>query len=144
MTKSIDKRIRAQTNAKRGNSTETLAELWIRQKGYACIERIERSWIPQWRNGKIIGAIPNKKVSGDIVAINPHNGRHVHVEVKSRDRDTLRWSDFQEHQIDAMNRKAEAGAECMILWVKGAEVRFYDWPVEGFEKGKSLAWEATE
>ena len=138
----VESRIRNQGNAKRGNATETIAEIWLKQNGFACIERIERSWIPKWKGGKIVGSIPNKKVSGDITAIDPHTGRHVHVEVKSRKADVLRWSDFEGHQIEALNRKVEAKALCLVMWVKSpAEIQVYEWPVDGFGPGRSLNWE---
>jgi len=140
-TMKTDNRIRGQENTKRGQATEQLAELWLQQAGYVCIERIETPWRIHRRNGKVVSATPKKQVSGDFTAIDSSNGRYVHVEVKSRDRNTLRWSDFEGHQIDALNRKAEAGAVCLILWVKGKQVKKYAWPIEGFSPGKSLKWE---
>jgi Holliday junction resolvase-like predicted endonuclease len=134
-------RIQGKRNTKRGQAAEEIAELWLRQHGYACIEKIETPWRIVRRGGKIVGATPKKQVSGDFTAIDPHTGRCLHVEVKSRERNTLRWSDFEAHQIEALDRKAEAGAECLVLWVKGAEVQFFDWPIPGFCKGQSLKWE---
>jgi len=63
------------------------------------------------------------------------------VEVKSRDRDTLRWSDFKAHQIEALDKKTKAGARCMVLWVKNMEIKAFKWPIEGFKPGASLRWE---
>jgi len=136
----IENRIRGQKNTKRGQATEQIAELWLRQAGYVCIERIETPWRIHRSGGKIISATPKKQVSGDFTAIDPRNGQHVHVEVKSRDRDTLRWSDFKAHQIEALNRKADAGAKCMVLWVKDGDVMVYNWPIEGFGPRRSLSW----
>ena len=138
----IEIRIRGQKNTKRGQATEQLAELWLRQAGYVCIERIETPWRIHRRGGKIVGATPKKQVSGDFTAIDPYSGRHVHVEVKSRERNTLRWSDFEDHQVEALDRKADAGAICFVLWVKPpTEIQIYNWPVEGFGPGKALKWE---
>ena len=138
----IEARLRGKFNSKRGMVTEVIAERWLLQNGFECVERIETPWRIHRRGGKIVGATPKKQVSGDFTAIDPRSGKHVHVEVKSRNRDTLWWSDFEEHQISALNRKAEAGAICMILWVKSpTEIRIYSWPVEGFGPGKSLKWE---
>lgn len=138
----IEARLRGKFNAKRGMATEQIAEIWLLQNGYACVEPIETPWRIHRRGGRIVGATPKKYVSGDFTAIDPYTGRHVHVEVKSRKTGVLKWSDFKEHQILALNRKAEAGAECLVIWVKSpAEIRVYEWPIEGFGPGTSLKWE---
>lgn len=139
----IQAQIRGRQSAKRGMATEHIAELWLMQQGYACVERIETPWRIHRSGGKIVRATPKARVSGDFTAIEPYTGRHVHVEVKSRKADVLKWSDFEEHQISALNRKAEAGASCLVIWVKSlSEIRVYEWPIPGFGPGKSLKWEA--
>lgn len=140
----ITNRIRGRRNTKRGSAIEQIAELWLKQKGYACVERIETPWRIHRERGKVVSATPKKKVSGDFTAIDPNTGRHVHVEVKSRDRDTLRWSDFEQHQIDAMDEKTLAGAQCLVMWIKSPDaMRIFEWPICGFGPRKSIPWDCV-
>jgi hypothetical protein len=47
-------RIQGKRNTKRGQAAEEIAELWLRQHGYACIEKIETPWRIVRRGGKIV------------------------------------------------------------------------------------------
>lgn len=138
----VENRIKGSKNTRRGEQTEKAAALWLKRAGFLEVEKIETPWRVIRRGGRIVGATPKKQVSGDFTAIHPESGQYVHVEVKSRDRDRLHWSDFEKHQIDALDRKAKAGALGVILWVRSpVEIKWWVWPVEGFGPGKSLKWE---
>lgn len=137
----IKNQIMGKRNVRQGMATEEIACMWLRRYGFLCIEPIETPWRIIRHGGRVVGATPEKKVSGDFTAIEPSTGRHVHVEVKSRDRDTLRFSDIEAHQRQAMDEKVAAKALCLVLWVKSpAEVACYKWPIQGFGPGKSLKW----
>jgi RecB family endonuclease NucS len=115
----------------------------LRARGIvAHAERIETGWRVLRAGKRIVGARPVGKVLADIVGVR-QDGRAVLVEVKARAGATLPWSTLQDHQHANLARWASAGALCMVAWVNGADVRLWEYPVDGWEAGGSLRWERS-
>ena len=138
---------RGKRNARAGNRSEEHVCALLRRMGYVLVEPVHRAWIIQRKDGKIVGAIPAKKVSGDISAMTK-DGRKVLAEVKSRETRTrkgdlvLRYSALEQHQIAALDCVARHGGVALLVWYKSPhEILVMDWPVQGFGPRKSLAWD---
>lgn len=123
-----------------GETGENMVHRTLIDCGFRLVEKVNTPWKVIWANKRVVSAFPVKKVSGDFRAVGP-GGRSVLVEVKYREEGNLRFSDFQPHQHAALNEHADATAITMVAWVRGAEIKFYDWPIPGFGPGKSLKWE---
>jgi len=135
--KSIHQRHRVKT----GKRSEKLAERYLKSLGLLHVEPIETGWVILRSGNRIKSAFPKKKVSGDFIAMEPETARLVHIEVKHRQADRLPWSVFEDHQIEKMNAKTEDGALCLVLWVRGMEIKSLRWPIPGFGPRKSIKWE---
>jgi hypothetical protein len=81
-----------------------------------------------------------EKVSGDWRGILP-GGMSVLVEVKTVER--LMYSEFADHQVDALNKHHAAGGLSLIGWVCGSENFVLRWPVPSFVPRTSLAIETA-
>lgn len=139
MINQLTARQRGARNRAVGQAAEWAVRHALAKAGYRCIERIETGWRVQRcpRTHRIVGASPLAKVSGDFRAIEP-GGRSVLVEVKRRERIT--WSDLDDHQVQALNNHAEAGALALLAWVRpDGQVSLHHWPVPGFGPGKALS-----
>ena len=144
----VRRRIRNKISQREGNEAQDLVERFMIENGYKCVERIETGYGLKIQNGKIVGAFPKKAVSGDIKAIGP-KGRAVLVEVKHRPpkdngKLNLKWGDFEEHQITALEDVTNAGGWAFIAWVTSLyppRLFWLMWPIEGFKKGKWLSEE---
>jgi penicillin-binding protein-related factor A (putative recombinase) len=130
-------------NKKVGEFSELLVEAALKKLGYVLVEKVNTPWVPIRRGGKIVGAFVTKKVSGDFRAVHAGDGKSVLVEVKSKDADTLPWSAFLPHQIDALNAHKAAGGLTFVAWVRKGEVHIFEWPVPGLAPGKSLLYKPT-
>lgn len=137
---------RNRRNTKIGKRGQNIAMEALAAAGYVCIEPIETGWVivrrynPRTKKSVIVSAFPKEKVSGDIKAIDPATGKAVHVEVKAV-KGNLRFSELDQHQVEALDTVVMAGAIAILAWVRGSMCRLYRWPVDGFGPGKSLKWE---
>lgn len=117
---------------------EDAARRFLRDHGYNCIEKIYTGCV--FLRGKWT---PVKKVSGDFKAISKA-GKAVHVEVKCR-QDKLCYSDFERHQVDALNDISQANGESLVIWSQNPyEIVLLRWPIEGFGPRKSISWEQAK
>ncbi len=115
----------------------------LRLLGYKRVEAIERAWIIKRARGKIISAIPKKKVSGDIKAMT-EDGKIVHVEVKCR-QEKLLYSDFKKHQIEALCDIVRYNGIALAAWYRNPfKILLLRWPIEGFGPRKSISWEQAK
>ncbi len=140
MTDRLTPQQRGARNRALGDAAEWQVRRHLALAGYRCIERIETGWRVHrdHRTGRIVGATPLAKVSGDFRAVAP-DGRAVLVEVKQRER--LIWSDLEDHQVKALNEHAKAGAIALLAWVRpeGGGLTVHPWPIPGFGPRKALA-----
>jgi len=97
-----------------GRMGEQLVEHWLNQR-FFLVEKIETGWRVQRMGGKIVGATPLARVSGDFRAVDAR-GKAVLVECKVRD-DALPWSALDQHQHTALKAFSERGAHALIAWV---------------------------
>ena len=138
---------RSRRNVKRGYKSQDVAEKYLRKIGFLFVEPIETGWViirkydSRTKKNKIVHAFPKKKVSGDFTCVERGTGRAIHIEVKSMP-DKLLWSNFEPHQIEALNEKSKENVLCFVAWVRSpVEVKLLQWPIFGFKKGKSVKWE---
>lgn len=116
---------------------QDVVEKALEARGFKMVESVNTPWRVIRKMGRIVGAFPLKKVSGDFRAITT-GGVSVLVEVKSRDGGSIPWSAFEEHQREALSRHSALGGISIVATVREGVVHFYDWPIVGFGPGKSI------
>lgn len=115
--------------------------LWrLLEIGVQMVESVNTPWKIKRVGGKIVGAIPMKKVNGDFRGIMP-GGQSVLVEVKTNA--TLPYAAFQDHQRAALDEHHRLGGLSLVGWVCGAESFVMRWPLPGFRPHTSLAIETA-
>lgn len=119
---------------------QNVIEWRLREIGVLMVEAVHTPWKVQRVNGKIVGAIPQEKVSGDFRGILP-GGRSVLVEVKNFE--TLPYGAFKKHQVDALNAHHANGGVSLVGWVCGSENFLLAWPLPGFVPRTSFPVEAA-
>jgi hypothetical protein len=137
---------RNRANARKGNVTEHQVARLMAAMGFLHVEPIERAWSVKWQDGKIRGAIPRAKVSGDITAVCPGGaGRAVHVEVKAPKQPRLSIADFRGHQIQIMDEKAASGVLVLVAWVHLPHgVALLPWPVAKLAPRRPISWQEAQ
>ena len=122
-----------------GKAGESLVKARLIAMGYNMVETVHTPWGLIRRGGRIVGAYPVEKVSGDFRAITDE-GKSVLVEVKSREEGNLPWSAFEAHQREALTLHNSCNGITYIAWVRGEEIQMWRWPVDDFAEGRSLKW----
>jgi penicillin-binding protein-related factor A (putative recombinase) len=120
----------------KGDLGETIARRALDQFGVKMIEKVNTPWKVLWKNGRPISAFVVEKVSGDFIGIVP-GGKKVLAEVKYRD-EKLSLSDFEDHQIEALNENYELGAISLVVWVRRHECAIYWWQAMNLKKGAPI------
>ena len=69
-------------------------------------------------------------------------GQSVMAEVKTVEHN-LRWSDFMDHQPDALTEHADLGGLSLVVWVHSTGIYILRWPIPGFGKGNGLAFDTA-
>jgi hypothetical protein len=131
----ITRSARSRINRRAGEEAQDIVERFMRDCGFHCVERIETGFGVVRRGKKLIGAYAKRRVSGDIKAI-AKGGIAVHVEVKYRPRKpdgrlVLQISDFETHQLDALQSVTEARGAAFVAWVVSlypAQLFWLKWP----------------
>lgn len=134
-----DARARGKRNRAQGANAEMLVRAELVRLGYRLVERVHTPWrIARDGKGKIVGATPVERVSGDFRAVSG-DGRSVLVEAKSSP-GRLRWSQLEAHQVRALNEHHEAGGISLLAWVDTEtwEVKVWQWPIPGFGPRRSI------
>jgi hypothetical protein len=116
-----------------GDFGEAIAKHALESAGIRMVEKVNSCFTLIRRMGRIVGAFPAAKVSGDYIGIGPH-GKKVLAEVKYRP-DSLSLSDFEEHQRDALEVNHQFGGISLVVWVRKHEYAIYYWPQMVLEKG---------
>lgn len=134
-------RLKGRKNKILGDHAEKVVAYHLHRIGLLAVVRLETGWRVQRAGGKIIGASPLAKVTGDFRAVVP-GGRSVLVEVKRR-AGALRVSDFQPHSCQALAAHAEAGGLSLVAWVNDSHhVVVFCWGALAL--AKSLAWDMAQ
>lgn len=133
---------RGRRNHAKGENGQMIIRIRLQQLGVLLVEPIHVGWkiIRCHKTSRIIDARPLEKVSGDIRAVLP-GGRSVHCEVKKK-ADRLSWSDFDDHQIKALDAYRAAGALALVGFVwefDGGGHAVMTWPIPGLAPGKTLS-----
>ena len=87
--------------------------------------------------------IYGERVSGDHRGILP-GGRSVLAETKTIMDRNLRYSDLRDHQPARLSEHVEHGGLSLLVWVHNSGVYIMQWPVFGFEAGRSICVEDAE
>lgn len=143
----IKKSLQSRHNQRTSEQAQDIVMETMKGMGFKCVERIETGFAVIRTNGKITGAYPKRRVSGDIRAIG-HNGQAIHCECKYRpgkgeEEPRLKWGDFEPHQIEHFDNVINASGAAFVAWVVclyPARLFFLQWPVSGLKKGKSLRY----
>ena len=125
------------TNRKQGATGEAIVAMELRSRGVCLVERVHTPWgIQRAKGGRITGAYPLEKVSGDFVGILA-GGRFVRCEVKTTD-GRLPYSQLEPHQHSALLQHHELGGLSLVGWVHDGIVSIMQYPVMGWVAGKSI------
>lgn len=139
-------RLRGRRNKLMGDYAEAVVGLRLHQLGYLCVQRIQTGWRVQRAGGRIIGASPMAKVSGDFRAV-VKGGRSVLVEVKRRPT-RLGLGCFAPHSCQALTDHAMAGGQSLVAWVSSQGVAIFEWMVfRGHlagAKAKGISWDMAQ
>lgn len=131
------RRLRAKRSRAEGRRGEQLVEHRLKALGVTLVEKVN---VERRQIGK--KALFVKAVSGDFRGLLHPYGRSVLVEVKT-EAETLSLSDFEKHQLDALELHQQAGGVSLVAWVRGVEV--YIMPYANFRancsKGQPLTAE---
>lgn len=141
----VERSIRGRRNAKAGNRSEEIVCSLLRQTGFVMVEPINRAWIIHRSGGRITGASPAKKVSGDISAMTI-DGKKVLAEVKTRqdgdDGAKLLFSAIEKHQAEALDTVHRFRGVALLVWYRNPyEIAVMRWPIPGFKPRTSLRWD---
>ena len=120
----------------RGDFGEDIARRALDQFGVKMIEKVNTPWKVLWRNGRPVQAFTVEKVSGDFIGIGAF-GKKVLVEVKYRE-EKLSLSDFEKHQIDALEENNQLGGISLVVWVQKHVCCIYYWPGMELKRGAPL------
>jgi penicillin-binding protein-related factor A (putative recombinase) len=120
----------------RGDFGEEVARHALQELGVRMIEKVNTPFTVIRRMGRIVGAFPVEKVSGDFIGIGAA-GKKVLVEVKYRE-DCLSISDFGKHQIAALEENSQLGGISLVVWVQRHVCSIYYWPMMELKKGAPL------
>jgi hypothetical protein len=126
-----------------GKHGQELAQATLRRMGVKMVEQIGTPvhLIPHLRDKGYYRVIFGEKVSGDHRGIT-FGGISVLVETKTiLGRETLRWSDFREHQPGRLSEHHDEGGLSLVAWVSDIGVFVLRWPIPGFGPGKSINFE---
>lgn len=119
---------------KSGDFGEDIAKYALEFAGFKMVEKVNSCFTLIRRMGRIVGAFPLKKVSGDFVGLGPL-GKKMLAEVKYRE-DVLSRSDFEDHQWRALEENHLFGGISLVVWIRRRQWAIYYWPEMHLEKGE--------
>jgi hypothetical protein len=126
-----------------GAASEEVVRLRLVHLGFLLVEKVETPWrIVRGPGGRVVGAHPLRRVSGDFRAVRP-GGQSVLVEVKWRDDGPLSWGDLEPHQQAALGLHRSAGGLSLVCWCCPSGLSMFE-PSKavaaGWRKGQPLQW----
>lgn len=137
---------RGRRSQKKGKESEGLAEMLLRLKGVEMVEKIATPFVitdtRRDRYGTWYRIVWEQKVSGDRRGI-LRGGRRVLAEVKAR-KHNLQWSNFEDHQVEALNRNHELGGLSLVVYIHPTINVVMEWPIPGFGPGVGISPEEAE
>lgn len=135
----IQRRQRGRLAAIQGMQAQEVVGMALRRLGLRMVEPIETGYDLVRRDGRVVGGKPKRKVHGDWTAIVPYTGRSVRCEAKKRQDDVLSLSDFEPHQLQALNEHHALGGLSLVGWRNSATIiEILRWPIAGWEDGAPL------
>lgn len=132
---------RAKKNRAMGEFSQDLVRRRLELMGFKMVERVHTPWTVVRRMGRVVGAFPKEKVSGDFIAVKPLTGQKVLVEVKSRESGVFPWSMMEPHQVVALNENHLCNGISILALVQNVTIEFHPWPIKDFGPGKSITIE---
>lgn len=138
----VGNRLRGRSNKLLGDAAEAIIAHRLKALGFQCIVRLETGWRVHRIGGRITGATPLAKVTGDFRAVAP-GGRSVLVEVKRRP-DRIRYSDIERHQAIALDEHYLANGLSLVAWVSNHGVVVFDWSRVNLRPGQALTWDEAK
>ena len=124
-----------------GDIGETQAADLLRLLGATCVQRISTPWrIARNGFGKIVGASPVGKVTGDFTGLLP-GGQGLLVEVKRREDGLLSWGDLEEHQHRSLHAFSVAGGAAWVILASPSTIMamwYREMVAAGWSKGSPL------
>lgn len=131
---------RSRENRQAGETAEAIAKRALIAAGYLMVERVHTPWGVVRRGKRIVSAYPKSKVSGDFRAIGP-GGLSVLAECKDRKNGKLSLSNFEDHQIEALDVHARLLGISLIAWVYNGKCKLLLWETYKPVHGKPFKWE---
>jgi len=122
--------VRGRRNHAFGEHCQNLAQSTLQRMGFAMVERVHTPFRLHRVGGRITGASPVEKVSGDLRAVAP-GGRSVLAEVKNRE-ERLVWSEIDKHQVAALDHHADVDGRSLLIWVRlrpALAIDVLDWAI---------------
>ncbi len=129
---------RSKRNQAVGEFSQDMVRHHLERMGFKMVERVHTPFTVIRRLGRVVGAFPKEKVSGDFIAIQPLTGRKLLCEVKSRESGVFPWSMMEDHQRRALDENHICGGISMLALWCGGKIDVRIWPVLDFGPGKSL------
>ncbi len=134
-------RARGRRNRAQGEAGQSAIELRLLEIGVQMVEAVHTPWRIKRVGGRIVGATPMKKVSGDFTGL-LLGGRSVRCEAKTVEH--LVFSEFADHQVKALDQHHQLGGISLIGWsIPGGDAYVLRWPVPGFVPRTSLSIETA-
>lgn len=121
-----------------GKHGQELAAATLRSIGVEMVEKIATPvlLIPARVKGTF-RVVFEEPVSGDHRGI-LKDGTSVLAETKTILDRNLRWSDLRDHQPERLTEHRKNNGLSLLVWVHSSGVYVMEWPIFGFEEGKSL------
>lgn len=123
-----------------GRHGEGVAAIALRRIGIKDVDEVGKLVVV--RGNRIVAY--RSKLKGDLEGIIPPHGRYVIAEVKTILDRNLRYSDLRKHQPERLKAHAANGGLSLLVWVHRTGVYVMEFPVSGFEQGKSLTVEQAQ
>ncbi len=126
-------------NQQIGSAGQNVAAGALRALGVEMVEQIGTPvrLVPVGQGSGVYRVIWGDKVSGDHRGI-LRGGTSVLAETKTIIDRNLRYSDMREHQPERLTEHAQRGGVSLLVWVHRSGVYVMQFPIAGFERGKSI------
>ncbi len=110
---------------------------WYAARAIALIQKVPTSWQPERRDGKIVGAHPEKKSTVDFLGTIGPDGRGIAFEAKEEESDRIKKSRVEPHQAKFLNMFARCGGLTFVMVSFYKLNRFFRIPYPAWESWQS-------